>query len=176
MRGRALSVAAACAAMLATGAQAASADVLNVGVGRCETDATWQLTSDAAGNWSATMSYATGALTGCKHLSARVEDDLDPSVVQRDYGQSASLRFNLVGASVAANFAFAGLAERDVVDEDGPLVIANGLLNAELTLVDSTGNRFVHVHRALGSCGAGCFKTRMIWVASGNPVLSPPAP
>jgi len=173
MRGRALSVAAACAAMLASGAQAAGAQVLHTEAGRCEADATWQLTSDAAGNWSATMSYATGPATGCKHLFAEVEDDLDPVVIQRDYAQTASMRFNLVGASVAANFAFAGLAQRDGAPEDGPLVIANGLLNAAIAL-EYRGAVFVHVHRGLGSCGLGCFTTRMTWAGAIPPALSPP--
>lgn len=163
MRRRALGVAAACAGMLAIGVQAAAADVLYVSVGRCETDATWQLTSDPVGNWSATMSYDTGLMTGCKDLSARVEDDLDPTVNQKDYGQSAVAPYNLVGVSAAANFAFAGIAKRPDGPAQGPIAIANGLLNAEIAWVDPSGKKSVQVHRGLGSCGAGCFRTRMIW-------------
>jgi len=173
MRTRALVLAAICAALLATGAQTADAYVLHAEAGRCETDATWQLTSDPSGNWSATMAYATPPTTGCKHLLVEVEDDLDPVVIQRDYAQTASMRFNLVGASVAANYAFAGLAQRDVAPEGGPLVIANGLLNAAITR-EYLGARFVHVHRGLGSCGIGCFTTRMTWTAVNPVVLSPP--
>ncbi len=83
-------------------------------MGRCGADATWQLSSDAAGDWSATMSYTTGPSTGCEHLFAEVEDDREPVVIQRDYGQTGSMRLNLVGASVAANFAFAGAALSEV--------------------------------------------------------------
>jgi hypothetical protein len=173
MRGRALGVVATCTAMLATGAPAAGAQVLHAENGRCEADATWQLTSDAAGNWSATMSYATPPTTGCKHVFAEVEDDLDPVVIQRDYGQTGSMRFNLVGASVAANYAFAGHAQRDVSPQGGPLTIANGMLNAVITL-EYQGARYDHVHRGLGSCGIGCFTTRMTWTAVHTPALSPP--
>ncbi len=163
MRTRSLSVAAACTGVLAIGAQSAAADIIFVGVGRCETDATWQLTSDPAGNWSATMSYDAGATTGCKDVAARVEDDLDPTAGQRDYGQSATAPFNLVGVSVAANVAFAGTAQRPDGPASGPIAIADGLLNAEIAWLDPNGKKSVQVHRGLRSCGTGCFTTRMIW-------------
>jgi hypothetical protein len=171
MRGRALRVAAAWAVVLAIGPQAAAGDVLHQGIGRCEADATWQLSSDATGNWSATMSYATPPTTGCKQIHARIEDDLDPTVTQWDYGQSSpGIRFNLVGGSVSANFAFAGVARRDDNPEEGPLVIADGLLNATIAF-EPTLYRAVHVHRGLGSCGVGCFKTRMTWAATAGSVV-----
>ncbi|HEV3002039.1 MAG TPA: hypothetical protein VGW75_14955 [Solirubrobacteraceae bacterium] len=153
-------------AVLALLAPSAPADVVDAAVFRCETDTTWRLTSDATGNWTATMSYDTAVDGGtCKYLRLLVEDDLDPTLSQRDYRQAGAPTFNLVGMSVAANFAFAGLAVRTDAPAQGPIEIANGLLQAQISQGEQ-GAGGVQVHRGLGSCGVGCYRTRMVYAAA----------
>lgn len=169
MTRRAISTMAACAALMAIGVEAAAADAVNVGVARCEADVRWQLSGDAFGGIFADMSYDTGTATGtgCKHLSAVIEDDGDPSIAQRDFGQADSVRFALFGVWGTGDFLFAGTATRTDQAASGPLTIVNGLLNATIVRTPPHGSPAVTEHRGIGTCGTRCFVTRSVWVAAG---------
>lgn len=158
---RAASALAVCAAVLAVGAQAAAADVVNRQVYRCEYDARWQLRFVPPTTWYADMTYDTGAATGtgCKKVQAVVYDDLDFRAFQTDHGQADTITFRLSGVFTSEG-GFAGTAQRVDAPASGPLVAANGLLNAEITYLDPQGMQAVNVHRGTGSCGTWCFETR----------------
>lgn len=169
MMRRAISATLACAAVLAVGVQTAAADVANLGVARCDTDATWTLSYDTSGNAFVQWSYDTGSATntGCKHLSAVVYDDLDFKAEQRDFAQVDGGLFRLFGVRVTGSDDFVGTANGvDGAGATGPLTITGDLLNATIVVVSPNGHRAVIENRGTGRCGTRCYKTRSTWVAT----------
>jgi hypothetical protein len=160
---RALSALVACAAVLGLAAQTAAADIVDRTVIRCEYDAQWTVHFDPFGGSYADQTYDTGAATnsGCKRLEAIVHDDGDFHAFNRDWGQAATLRFDLTG-EWGDPVHFVGVAARPDAPSRGPLVIANDQLNAVITYTDPTGMQAVNVHRGTGSCGTNCFKTHSV--------------
>ncbi len=162
---RAIGVTAACAAVLALGAEVASADVVSKRVVRCEADMIWQLFgTGGATTAELTFDSGAGAQNACRSFHVGVQDDFDPFLVPEDFSAAGTATYRLVGvSSEGLDYTFAGTLVEVGGPTQGPAEIAGGMLNAQLTAMYADGRTSVIVHTGTGSCGSRCFKTHTVW-------------
>jgi hypothetical protein len=152
----------ACAAALATGAAGASAQMYSDAQDVCYADATWQVTIGEDGTGHADLTFA-GVPDLCRRAIGTIDDPDNWSFHTEHTDQGGSVRYELTGQGDATNFA--GHLVLPETGAQGAIVIAGGqTLNA---VIGRAGTRMVTVHRATGTCGAGCFTTSMAWTRRG---------
>lgn len=150
-----------CVVMLGLTTTGASASLVNRTVSVCQADATWNVSSPPA---TASVSWNTGFATGCKGLNGTVYEDGDFQVGTFDFGDTGSGSFTLFGVTVTGQNSFAGALVAGDGTPVGTLEVVGGVaLSAQLAWTTPEGGQATVVFNPNGTCGSGCYKTRMVF-------------
>lgn len=159
---RAMVAIAACGAMLGLAAPTSSAAVHRV-VDVCQGTATWQVTIDPDPGESSAVRTLDAGQEGCRAVHAELKDDGNFSIRSEDAGGTVTHDHPMEGAFVTGVPAFVGVLNSSNPGGRGPIVIVGDSLAASLTYVDTSPTVTTEVHTPDGRCGAGCYKTKVVF-------------